>query len=125
MNIYQLRALQNKNLKRMIELCYQAHPYYQKYMKDKGLTPLDFQSVNDLCKLPLISKTEYALDPESFRLNLKLLPELSLEEKTLSDIIYIYYLKTNSDIDQTFKDLNLKIYRFVIVLSLNSLSTNS
>lgn len=88
MNIHQLRSLQNKNLKRMIELCYKAHPYYQKYMKDNDLTPTDFKSVNDLARLPLISKTEYALDPESFRLNLELLPDLSLEEKTLSDILY-------------------------------------
>ena len=88
----------------MIELCYKAHPYYQKYMKDNDLTPTDFKSVNDLGRLPLISKTEYALDPESFRLNLELLPDLSLEEKTLSDILYT----TGSTSNPTpFYDLSL------------------
>ena len=72
----------------MIELCAAAHPYYQRVFRDMDLAPADFGRVEDLRKLPVLRKEEYARDPEMFRLRLDGVPDLSVEETTLADIIY-------------------------------------
>ena len=87
-NMTKLRKIQNKHLTRMMELCSKAHPYYRRLLRDRGLSANDFQRVEDLRKLPLIGKKEFSQDPESFRLEQSILPDLSTEERTLSEVIY-------------------------------------
>lgn len=82
------KALQNRHLKNTIQLCALAHPYYKNLFKELGLTPDDITTVDDLKKLPMLPKTEYARDPESFRLQLDNIGGLATEETTLADIIY-------------------------------------
>ena len=72
----------------MVRMCAAAHPYYRRQFDELGLTAADFQTVDDLQKLGILHKDTYTADPESFRLDLDLLPGLSLEESTLADVIY-------------------------------------
>ena len=72
----------------MVRMCGAAHPYYKQQFDELGLTASDFQTVDDLRKLQILHKDTYTADPESFRLDLDLLPGLSLEESTLADVIY-------------------------------------
>ena len=49
-------ALQNEKLKKQVRHVWENVPYYRKKMEEKGVTPDDIQTVDDLYKLPLISK---------------------------------------------------------------------
>ena len=54
----QLRELQGERLKAQIRHVYANVPHYRKLMDEKGVTPDDIQSVEDLKKLPFISKAD-------------------------------------------------------------------
>ena len=54
----QILAEQAERLKRFIDKAYEHVPYYRKVMDDRGLTPKDIQSVEDLSKLPFLTKAE-------------------------------------------------------------------
>lgn len=51
-------ALQNERLLRQVKHVYENVPYYRKRMEEKGIVPADIESVNDLYKLPFLSKTD-------------------------------------------------------------------
>jgi phenylacetate-CoA ligase len=53
-----LKELQFKLLKRVIIHSYKTVPYYTSMMKSLGLTPDDIRSIDDIKKLPIISKKE-------------------------------------------------------------------
>lgn len=53
-----IKRLQRKNLKRFIKKAYEI-PFYRKRFKSVGLTPDDIVDVNDLKKLPILTKAEY------------------------------------------------------------------
>ena len=52
----ELSNLQSNKLKALIRHCYDNVPYYSRLLKTLGLTPDDFQSKEDLVKLPLLTK---------------------------------------------------------------------
>ncbi len=54
----QIIALQNERLLRQVKHVYENVPYYRKRMEEKGIVPADIESVNDLYKLPFLSKTD-------------------------------------------------------------------
>ena len=54
----QLRELQSERLRAQIKHVYANVPHYRKLMDEKGVTPDDIQSVDDLKKLPFISKAD-------------------------------------------------------------------
>ncbi len=54
----ELRALQNEKLVRQVRHVWENQPYYRKKMEEKGVTPDDIKSVDDLWKLPFMSKTD-------------------------------------------------------------------
>lgn len=83
-----LRDQQNKYLARMAPLWAQAHPYARRVFAERGLTPDDFRTVDDIPRLPPMTKQDYIRDPESFRLDPAHASGLSLEERTIADIIY-------------------------------------
>ena len=84
----QLRERQNAYLQRMAPLWAQAHPYARRVFAERGLTLDDFRTVDDIRKLPPMTKQDYIRDPESFRLDPAHASGLSLEERTIADIIY-------------------------------------
>ncbi|MBQ7210884.1 MAG: phenylacetate--CoA ligase family protein [Paludibacteraceae bacterium] len=52
----QLKELQSKRLKTLIEHCYNNVPYYRNMFISLGLTPNDINSRDDLQKLPILTK---------------------------------------------------------------------
>ena len=51
-------ALQNEKLKKQVRHVWEDVPYYRKKMEEKGVTPEDIQSIDDLHKLPFLSKAD-------------------------------------------------------------------
>ena len=51
-----IRALQDERLVRQVRHVWDHVPYYRKLMEEKGVTPDDIRSVDDLHKLPFLSK---------------------------------------------------------------------
>ena len=54
----QLLAWQNERLVEQVQHVWDNVPYYRKKMEEKGLTPADIQGVDDLHKLPFLSKDD-------------------------------------------------------------------
>lgn len=53
-----LKELQIKKLKKSIRYAYENVPYYRKKFKSLGITPLDINTINDLAKMPVLTKKE-------------------------------------------------------------------
>ncbi len=53
-----MRKLQNERLIKQVQHVYENVPYYRDLMDKKGVTPDDIQSVDDLHKLPFLSKAD-------------------------------------------------------------------
>ncbi|MBR0397271.1 MAG: phenylacetate--CoA ligase [Eubacterium sp.] len=51
-------AIQNKKLVEQVKHVWENVPYYRKKMEEKGVTPDDIKSIEDLHKLPFLSKTD-------------------------------------------------------------------
>ena len=75
----QLRALQNERLVKQVRHVWENVPYYRKKMEEKGVTPEDIQSVDDLHKLPFLCKDDLR---EAYPYGLKGMP--------LSDCVRIH-----------------------------------
>ena len=58
MPLEEMRALQTEKLKKQVRHIYDNVPYYRAKMERKGVTPEDIQSIDDLHKLPFISKDD-------------------------------------------------------------------
>ena len=54
----QLRQLQNERLVKQVRHVWDNVPYYRKKMEEKGVTPDDIQSIDDLHKLPFLKKDD-------------------------------------------------------------------
>ena len=54
----QILAWQNERLVKQVQHVWDNVPYYRKKMEEKGLTPADIQSVDDLKKLPFLTKDD-------------------------------------------------------------------
>ena len=54
----EIRALQNERLVNQVKRVWENVPYYRKKMEDKGVTPEDIKSVDDLHKLPFLTKAD-------------------------------------------------------------------
>ena len=53
-----MRALQSERLVKQVKHVYENVPYYRDLMDKKGVTPDDIKGVEDLHKLPLLSKSD-------------------------------------------------------------------
>ncbi len=51
-------AIQNEKIVRQVRYVYEHVPYYKKLMDDKGVSPEDIRSVEDIPKLPFLSKAD-------------------------------------------------------------------
>ena len=54
----QLRALQSERLVKQVRHVYDNVPYYRKKMEEKGVTPDDIKGLDDLHKLPFVTKDD-------------------------------------------------------------------
>ena len=64
----EIRAIQNQRFRHQVALCFRAHPYYQEVFSHLKLTQEDFQTIEDVQKLPVTTKQDYLRNPEDFRL---------------------------------------------------------
>ena len=71
-----LERLQKKNLRLLIKHAYDTVPYYNKIFRERGLYPSDIRNVEDLVKLPILTKT-------AVRKNLRALVSRSYPAKKL------------------------------------------
>ena len=75
----EIRALQNERLVKQVKHVWDNVPYYRNKMEEKGVTPDDIQSVDDLYKLPFLTKDDLR---EAYPYGLKGMP--------LSDCVRIH-----------------------------------
>ena len=54
----EIKEVQNFRFRRMIKRVYERSPYYHKVMKEKGLTPDDLKTPEDLIKMPFTTKDD-------------------------------------------------------------------
>lgn len=54
----ELKALQNERLVKQVKNVYENNAYYRKKMEEKGVTPEDIKGIEDLYKLPFLSKDD-------------------------------------------------------------------
>ena len=54
----EMRAIQNEKLVKQVKHVYENVEYYRKLMDEKGVAPEDIKSVDDLHKLPFLSKAD-------------------------------------------------------------------
>lgn len=54
----QMRALQSEKLVKQVKHVYENVPYYKALMDEKGVTPDDIKGIEDLHKLPFLSKAD-------------------------------------------------------------------
>jgi phenylacetate-CoA ligase len=54
----EIRNIQNEKLVKQVKHVWDNVPYYRKKMEEKGITPDDIKSVDDLHKLPFLSKKD-------------------------------------------------------------------
>lgn len=57
-SVDELRAIQNEKLVKQVKHVYDNVEYYRKLMEEKGVTPDDIKSVDDLHKLPFLTKAD-------------------------------------------------------------------
>ena len=57
-SVEEIRAMQNEKLVKQVKHVYENVPYYRDLMDKKGVTPDDIQSVDDLHKLPFLTKDD-------------------------------------------------------------------
>ena len=53
-----LKALQSERLVKQVKHVWENVPYYRKKMEEKGVTPDDIKSIDDLHKLPFLTKDD-------------------------------------------------------------------
>ena len=56
--VEKIREIQNEKLVRQVEHVYKNVPYYKKLMVEKGVTPADIKSTDDLYQLPFLTKAD-------------------------------------------------------------------
>ena len=54
----QIRAWQDERLVRQVQNVWDNVPYYRRKMEEKSLTPADIKGVDDLHKLPFVTKAD-------------------------------------------------------------------
>ena len=82
-------GLQEKRLRRTVELCASSHPYFHRKFREWGLESRDILSLEDLSQIPITKKNDYMAEPDSFYLRLGESPlAVSKEETVLWDVVY-------------------------------------
>jgi len=56
--VEKLKEIQNEKLPKQVKHVWDNVPYYRKKMEEKGVTPDDIKSIDDLHKLPFLSKAD-------------------------------------------------------------------
>ena len=54
----QIVAIQNEKIVKQVKHVYENVPYYRNLMDEKGVTPEDIKGIEDIKKLPFLSKAD-------------------------------------------------------------------
>ncbi len=54
----EILRIQNEKIRKQVKHVYENVPYYRNLMEEKGLTPDDIQTIDDIKKLPFLSKAD-------------------------------------------------------------------
>jgi len=54
----EIERLQNRNLRVLLKHAYESVPYYRRIFRERGLTPSDIKHLDDLVKLPILTKAD-------------------------------------------------------------------
>lgn len=57
-SLEEMRAIQNEKLVKQVKYVYENVKYYRDLMDEKGVTPDDIKSIDDLHKLPFLTKAD-------------------------------------------------------------------
>jgi phenylacetate-CoA ligase len=60
-------AVQSRRVRALVRHAYESVPYYREVMDGAGLRPDDFQTADDLSRLPILTGDQLAREPERFR----------------------------------------------------------
>ena len=58
MPLEEMKKLQSEKLVKQVKHVYDNVPYYRDLMDKKGVKPEDIKSIDDLCKLPFLMKSD-------------------------------------------------------------------
>ncbi|MBQ2450559.1 MAG: phenylacetate--CoA ligase, partial [Lachnospiraceae bacterium] len=58
MPVEEIKALQSERLVKQVKHVWDNVPYYRKKMEEKGVTPDDIKGIEDLHKLPFLTKDD-------------------------------------------------------------------
>ena len=58
MPVEEIKKLQSERLVKQVAYVYEHNKYYRKLMEEKGVTPADIQGLDDLKKLPFLTKND-------------------------------------------------------------------
>ena len=58
MPVEQIKALQSERLVKQVQHVWDNVPYYRAKMEEKGVTPADIKGIEDLHKLPFLTKDD-------------------------------------------------------------------
>ncbi len=89
----EIRAIQNRRFRHQVALCFRAHPYYQDVFNRLKLTPADFQTIEDVQKLPVTTKQDMLRNPKAFRL----IPQSDFLPHSTLPMIFLRPWKLSSD----------------------------
>lgn len=81
----QLQAVRHRHFTQTMDLVFERHPFYRERLAELGLRRSDFQTLEDLQRIPLTTKADYMAAPERFILETEGLP---LEMRTVWDTMY-------------------------------------
>lgn len=62
----EILALQDRRVRAIVAHAYETVPYYREVINQAGLSPRDFQTADDLAKLPILTPNQLAREPERF-----------------------------------------------------------
>ena len=57
-SVEEIKALQNEKIVKQVKHVYENVPYYKNLMDEKGVTPDDIKSIDDVYKLPFLTKAD-------------------------------------------------------------------
>lgn len=64
--LVEIEAARDRRVRRMVAYAYRYVPYYRETMNRLGLRPDDFQTADDLAKLPIMEREQLQRNPEYF-----------------------------------------------------------
>ncbi len=108
-NQKKLKELQIKKLKKSVRYVYENVPYYRKKFKSLRVNPLDINTINDLSKIPVLTKADIKNNFEDLKAKNfnKFLPILSNTSGSTEDPLELYVDKNKQKITGAFNARHL------------------